>query len=110
MDHNNQNNVNPRQRVHRSEEEINTIIEEYEKSGYSQREFCEISEINESTFSHWLKKYRSKEEDDQEEPAGFARIEVTPVFGHTKPSLFAEIGNIKIYKELPVEYLKALLS
>lgn len=67
-----------------------------------------MSDINESTFSHWLKKYRPKEDD--EEPAGFAKIEITPVFGSAKPPLFAEVGNIKIYKELPVEYLKALLS
>jgi hypothetical protein len=26
------------------------------------------------------------------------------------PSLFAEIGNLRIYREVPVEYLKALLS
>jgi transposase-like protein len=108
MDHNHQNNDTVRQRIHRGEEEIIAIIEEYEKSGYSQREFCEVSEINESTFSHWLKKHRPKEEED--EPAGFARIEVTSVLGNSKPPLFAEIGNIKIYKELPVEYLKALVS
>lgn len=41
---------------------------------------------------------------------GFASIEVAPARVHDRPQLFAEIGNIKLYKEVPAEYLKTLLS
>jgi hypothetical protein len=94
-----------KQRIVRTEEQILSILEEYEKSGFTQRDFCEVSDINEVTFYSWLKKYRSKPDDVK----GFATIEVvnTPA---TKGQLFAEIGNIKLYKEVPAEYLKQLLS
>jgi hypothetical protein len=93
--------------VRRSEEEILKHLDEQEKSGFTVKEYCELSEINEATFYSWLKKYRSKPEDEQK---GFAQIEVTPTLVNRKPSLFAEVGNIKLYKEVPAEYLKTLLS
>lgn len=97
-----------RQRTVRTEEQILTILEEYEASGFTAKEYCELSEINEATFYSWIRKYRSKGE--TEEPKGFATIEVIPTLVHTRPQLFAEIGNIKLYKEVPAEYLKTLLS
>ena len=96
-----------RQRTVRSEEQILSILEEYDKSGYSVKEYCEVSDINEATFYSWIKKHRSKPE---EEEKGFAPIEVIPTLVHSKPRLFAEIGNIKLYKEVSAEYLKTLLS
>jgi hypothetical protein len=94
-----------RQRIVRNEEQILSILDEYEKSGFTQKEFCEVSDINEVTFYSWLKKYRPKQDDVK----GFATIEVVK-----RPEmnfqLFAEVGYIKIYKEVPAEYLKALLS
>jgi len=97
-----------RQRTVRSEEQILSILDEYDKSGYSVKDYCEVSDINEATFYSWIKKYRSKEEEQK----GFAPIEVVPVFNQSRPQLFAEISkdNIKLYKEMPAEYLKTLLS
>lgn len=94
-----------RQRIVRTEEQILSILDEYEKSGFTQKEFCEVSDINEVTFYSWLKKYRAKQDDVK----GFATIEVVsaPVSG---PQLFAEVGNVKLYKEVPAEYLKVLVS
>jgi hypothetical protein len=94
-----------KQRIVRTEEQILAILEEYEKSGFTQKEFCEVSDINEVTFYSWLKKYRPKQDDVK----GFATIEVVnaPV---PKAQLFAEVGEIKIYREVPAEYLKSLLS
>nr|WP_294877591.1 transposase [uncultured Pedobacter sp.] len=97
-------NGTTRQRTMRSEEQILLILEEYDKSGFNVKDFCEVSDINEATFYSWIKKYRSK----PEEPAGFAQIEVIPTF-NSRPTLFAEVGNIKLYKEVPAEYLKTLL-
>lgn len=94
-----------KQRIVRTEEQILCILEEFAKSGFTQREYCELSDINEVTFYSWLKKYRPKEDDAK----GFATIEVvdTPA---SRAQLFAEVGNIKIYREVSAEYLKALLS
>jgi transposase-like protein len=104
----NQNGSPVKQRTVRSEEQILTLLEEYEKSGFSAKEYCELGEINEATFYSWLRKYRSKSE--SEEPKGFAAIEVIPTLVTSRPQLFAEVGKIKLYKEVPAEYLKTLLS
>jgi len=93
-----------KQRVHRSEEEIFRLLDEQEKSGFSVKEFCELSEINEQTFNSWIRKHRNKGEEE-----GFATIEIIPS-REVKPQLFAEVGNIKLYKEVSADYLKALLQ
>jgi hypothetical protein len=103
----NQNGNVVKQRIMRSEPEILAILEEYEKSGFMQKEYCQVSDINEVTFSSWLRKYRPKTTDD--ELKGFTAIEVVNMPVH-KSQLFAEVGNIKIYRAVPAEYLKALLS
>jgi hypothetical protein len=84
------------------------ILEEYEASGFSAKEYCEMSEINDATFYSWIRKYRSK--GDTEGRGGFAAIEVIPTVVQSRPQLFAEVGSIRLYKEVPAEYLKALLS
>lgn len=91
--------------VRRSEEEILKHLSDQEQSEFSVKEYCEMFDIVEQTFYSWIKKYRSKPED----PAGFAQIEVIPTFS-SRPQLFAEVGNIKLYKEVSAEYLKTLLS
>ncbi len=97
-----------RQRTVRTEEQILTLISDYEKSGFTVKDFCEVSDVNEVTFYTWLKKYRIKPED---EVKGFATIEVVPSSAvQAKPILFAEVGGIRLYKEVPAEYLKALMS
>lgn len=92
--------------VRRSEEEILKHLTDQEQSEFSVKEYCEMFDIVEQTFYSWIKKYRSKPEDDVK---GFAQIEVIPTF-NSRPQLFAEVGNIKLYKEVPAEYLKTLLS
>jgi transposase-like protein len=102
-----QNSRAPKQRSVRTEAQILAIIEEYEGSGFTVKEFCEVSDINDATFYSWLNKYRPKNE--EEAPGCFAKLEVVPAFSSARPQLFAEIGNIKLYKEVSVEYLKTLL-
>lgn len=102
-----QNGQSTRQRVVRSEEQILAILDQFDKSGFSQKEYCELSDINEVTFYSWLKKYRKTNSD---EPKGFAAVEVIPTLVQTKPKLFAEVGSIRLYKEVSAEFLKALLS
>jgi hypothetical protein len=104
MEPNHNGNV-ARQRIVRTEEQILSILDEYERSGFTQKEFCEVSDINEVTFYSWLKKYRPKQDDVK----GFATIEVVK-HPETTAQLFAEVGDIKIYKEVPADYLKALVS
>jgi hypothetical protein len=103
-----QNGSMGKQRIVRTEEQILTLLEEYEASGFTAKEYCEVGEINETTFYSWLRKYRSKSEPD--EPRGFAAVEVIPTLVSSRPELFAEVGIIRLYKEVSADYLKALLS
>jgi N-acetyl-anhydromuramyl-L-alanine amidase AmpD len=100
----NANNNASRTRTVRTEEQILKLLEEFEANEYSVKDFCMLSDINEATFYSWQKKYRSKESDDEK---GFSTIEVVAA---DKPQLFAEIGNLKLYREVSAEYLKTLLS
>ena len=71
-------------------------------------------DIVEQTFYGWLKRYRSKVTEEVKGPAavpgGFAAIEVVPTLVHDRPQLFAEVGNIRLYREVSAEFLKALVS
>jgi len=82
-------------------------LEEFEVSGYTVKEFCEISDLNEATFYSWLRKYRHRTDVEIE---GFAAVEVLPAMTPAQPALFAEVGLIRLYKEVSAEYLKYLLS
>jgi hypothetical protein len=86
--------VNGKATVRRSEEEIPKHLSDQEKSSFTVKEYCEMYDIVEQTFYTWLKKYRTKPE---EGTAGFAQIELVP--GAGKQQLFAEVGNIRLYKK-----------
>ena len=107
MEQSNQSVSTGKIRTVRSEEQILGILDEFEKSGFTAKEYYAISDINEATFYSWLKKCRSRPE---EEVKGFATIEVVSALEPGRPPLFAEVGNIRLYKEVPTEYLKSLLS
>jgi hypothetical protein len=71
--------------------------------------------MSEKNFYRWTKKYRGRKikrrKRNKTPDAGFAKIEVHHGdAANLRSSLFAEIGNLRIYKEVPAEYLKALLS
>lgn len=91
------------QRIRRDEEEILKHLKDQEESGFSQSEYCKMFDINEQTFSSWVRKHRKSEE------CGFATIEIIPS-STSKPQLFAKVGAIEVYKEVSAEFLKALLS
>lgn len=77
-----QNGQMARQPIVRTEEQILSILDEYEKSGFSRREYCELN---------------------SDEPKGFAAVEVISTLVYSKPQLFAEVGNNKLYKEVPAD-------
>jgi hypothetical protein len=108
-----QNNAAVRTQTVRSEEQILKLLEEFDTSGFSVKDFCEVSDINEATFYSWQKRYRLKPDGEAKSlPAGqsgFTTIEVLPSASETKPTLFAEVGSIKLYREVSAEYLKSLL-
>lgn len=106
MEQNNQGVGTGKVRTFRSEEQVLAILEEFDRSGFTAKEYCAISDLNEATFYSWLRKYRQRSE---EEIKGFATVEVLTAVTPAKPALFAEVGPIRLYKEVSAEFLKSLL-
>ena len=99
----------------RSSQQILECLKEQRYGGLSVREYCQANAISQKTFYRWQKAYgkqkRKRRKKQNKARSGFATIDVIGnVVAATRPQLFAEIGNIKLYKEVPAEYLKTLLS
>jgi hypothetical protein len=96
-----------RPRVVRSDEEIMSLLDEFENSQLSVKEFCELSDISEATYYNWKNRFRKI--DKKPDASGFATLQVVnePL---TEPALFAEVNGIRFYQVVSAAYLKELLS
>jgi hypothetical protein len=61
-------NSNKPSRSYRSDEEIKTLLKEFEESNVTVKEFCEIYSVSEPTFYSWRSKYAPKYEKQGEFP------------------------------------------
>jgi transposase-like protein len=96
-------------RTSRTEEEILTLLDEYDNSNMTVKEFAELYEISDATFYNWRNKYRSKSE-VKEDGSGFASLEVVEYAGRSPQKLFARVGHVEIYEFVEAVYLKQLMS
>jgi hypothetical protein len=105
-----------RTRLHRSVAEIRQLLRSQRRSKLTIKSWCAANGIRENNFYRWQKKYGNKPIKSQQplkvaSGKGFTRLAITPVgVTTTAPSLFAEIGHLRIYQEVPATYLKTLLS
>ena len=102
-------------KVRRSHQQILECLREQRQGKLTVKEYCLANAITEKTFYRWQKahgKQRKKKRKKQSKSmSGFATIDVIGnVAAAAKSELFAEVGNIRLYKEVPAEYLKTLLS
>lgn len=97
-----------------SKQQAMDCLKDQRQGGQSIKEYCQANGMSEKTFYRWLNKYgdprSTKRERKVQEKGGFASIEVVSNVVDRSPELFAEIGNVKLYKEVSAEYLKKLLS
>jgi transposase-like protein len=94
--------------VRRSPEEIQQLLEVFEKNGESSvKDFCQLHGIREATYYNWRKRYRS----NASQPASEGFIAIVPSEKIAQPIVpFAEVKGIRIYQPVPAEYLKTLAS
>jgi hypothetical protein len=98
------------------EEKIRELLDEFFKSGYGPKDFCYFNEkIDEATLRRWVEKYRPDKLDSLDN--GFADIRVNGDLSSLLPqqqppaqprTLFARIGYVEIYGQVPADYLKSL--
>ncbi|EHQ26186.1 hypothetical protein [Mucilaginibacter paludis] len=94
-----------------TEADILRLLDEYFKSGYSLAEFCTIEDLDEPTVQSWVEKFYPDLADD-----GLMEVNVNPNIrdepkkpGPKKqPALFAKIGDIELYHQVPAAYLRSL--
>jgi transposase-like protein len=96
-----------RSRIVRSDDEITSLLDDYEKSNLSVKEFCELSDISEATYYNWRNRFRKN--DKKHDAPGFAKLQVTqePI---AESQLFAEVNGIRLYQAVSASYLKELVS
>jgi hypothetical protein len=90
----------------RTTEQIKAIIAQYETSGLSARDFCNLHQIKGFYLARWLKRYRGNKL-----PKGFVAVR-TPKepAENQKAILFAEYRGIHFYQPVDPSYLKTLVS
>ena len=97
-------------RTRRSSQEIKLLLEKFDSSEVSAREFCKAHDISEGGFYKWQARYKNKSKQAQK-PGGFTPVHITPSpSAHDMSGLFAEVGGIKIYQVVAASYLKELLA
>ena len=98
--------TNKPSRIRRNNQQILNLLNEFEKSDVSVKEFCEMHSISKATFHKWQSRYRSNLEKRVGSP-GFAHLQITSS-ANIQAALFAEVGGIKIYQPVAALYLKEL--
>ena len=91
----------------RTKEEIISLVEEYQKTKMSAKDFALSKGVRKATVYYWRKKYGSKPH-AQNPKGGFATLKINPSPAVQASTLFAEVGGIKIYHYVPASYLKEL--
>jgi len=97
-------------RSYRSEEEIKALLQEFELSEVTVKEFCEMYSISEATFYNWRTKYGTKENEERGE-----FIQLSGDLPGSSSFVFAELelpskAVVRFFDKVEVAYLKALLS
>jgi len=105
-----------------NEADIRKLIDEYQSSGYTLKDFCVVAEVDEAQMQGWLDQYSSEQSGDdnpffigniKEGMTGPVR-DAAPKSAPKKPQplqtpvLFARVCDIEIYKEVPAAYLRSL--
>ena len=96
-------------RRRRSRQKIQDLLNEFERSKTTVKEFCKQHAISPANFHKWKSRYRSKV-DNKNRTSGFAAIDIVSSSQHASYCLFAEVGNIKIYQPVNASFLKELLK
>jgi len=78
------------------------LLELFDSSGLSAKQFCISYGISETVFYKWRGRYRAVEQKND-----FIPLQVGP---SPSPGLFAEVNGIRIYQAVTASFLKELLS
>lgn len=91
--------------------EMFDLIGMCKSSGQSVQTFCKLHGLTEATYYYWQKKYTDQKKNATEPAEGnFSLIKLSGALSNNEgPVLFAEVGGIRLYREVPASYLKELI-
>ncbi|WP_205514553.1 IS66 family insertion sequence element accessory protein TnpA [Longitalea arenae] len=93
----------------RTAQEMFSLIQEQQAGELPVKTFCEQKKISETCFYYWRKKYVNDASSVVGQPTeNFSLLELNDD-AHNSAQLFAEYNGLKLYKEVPVSYLKELM-
>lgn len=78
-----------------SSEEMFKLIEDFQNSRLSQKEFCRENGIKPSTFSYWIRKKRLKEANGN----GFIKIDTSSAFSQNLEVCYPNGVIIRVHKQ-----------
>ena len=81
------------------------IIKGWQRSGLSQRKFCEQNHIAYHSFHYWYKRFR-----DQKPSASFVPVHIQPPVTGSVELILPDGKRVLFYQPVSSDYLKALLA
>lgn len=90
----------------RSKKQIVQLLNKFEESAVSIKEFCSEHSINPATFHKWQGRYKAGAKQQKTGACGFATLQISQ--SPTASVLFAEVKGIRIYQPVAASYLKEL--
>lgn len=96
-------------RQRRSNQQIGQLLQEFENSNVSVKDFCKLHHISTGNFHKWKSRYKSKAA-SRKRPTGFATVDIVGTSPTDLPGLFAEVNGIKLYQPVAARYLKELIA
>lgn len=94
-----------KRQVMEQQEEMFALVESYQQSSQSQKEFCQEQGIKPSTFSYWIKKKRLSEKPS----VGFIKIDTTPALEENHLEILYPNGVRLKIKEKDLSVISALI-
>jgi transposase-like protein len=96
-------------RQRRSRQQIAQLLEEFERSKVSVKDFCKQHHISSGNFHKWKSRYRGRTAGKKMSP-GFTAIDIVRPPHDASQRLFAEVKGIKIYQPVDASFLKELMA
>lgn len=95
-------------RIRRSRQEIEDLLNLFDKGKLSVKDFCRQHSISVANFRKWRSRYRSSPA-VRKKTSGFATLDIisSPLPLH---HLFAEVKGIRLYQPVSASFLKELLA
>lgn len=88
-----------------------SLIEEWQRSQLSQKQFCEQNYIAYHVFHYWYKRYRDKHTSTDNRPPAFVALQVQPSSFTPVAELLLPGGKRLLFHQMvSSDYLKALIG